>query len=306
MSASPLTPRQLAVLQWVADGCPAGVWPDETHKHSARALEARGLVAVRRQNGIWHAVMRPDGQHYLDHGDYPSRTATAGTPRPTVPRSRKPQMQRPATPGVANETHDPLGALHIELPPARSPSAAESLIAQIQEAGGTLTFDLATDQERARLDAQIRAVRRFGKLPPGLQLISAHPSWRKRILTLAPLPVWMTAAPVPVPVAAQLHNPHPAVAMLRDNGRLPVTGPPRIRRAHKTPHPPWSRCLLPGERTGRDRLPASPPHHPHLRLTVQDPAGRHRRSPGHDHRPRKLITRALRVHTSGKHLQKGR
>ncbi len=37
----PLTDRQLAVLGWIADGCPDGVWPDHSHKLSVGALEVR-------------------------------------------------------------------------------------------------------------------------------------------------------------------------------------------------------------------------------------------------------------------------
>ena len=44
----------------------------------------------------------------------------------------------------------------------------------------------------------------------------------------------------------------------------------------------------PGQRRGRDRLPAHPADHPHLRPADRDPAGRHARSRDHRHRPRKL------------------
>ena len=66
-----LTARQLEVLRWVADRCPARDWPDESHKISARALETRGLVRVRRQNKAWNAGITEDGCYYLDHGGYP-------------------------------------------------------------------------------------------------------------------------------------------------------------------------------------------------------------------------------------------
>lgn len=183
-------------------------------RESLTELEARGLVAVRRRNGAWHAVLRPDGRHYLDHGCYPRTPAPARTAQTIALRQRPPQHA--ARHDTAIETKDAAGPRPGRTPPARSPSPAESLIAQIQAAGGSLTLEPATEQERIRVDAQVRAIRRFGKLPPGLQLIVDQPNWRKRVLTIAPVPAWMAATPVPLTAPAQLRNPHPAVAALRD------------------------------------------------------------------------------------------
>jgi hypothetical protein len=227
MSGRPVTARQLEVLRWVADGCPQDAWPDDTHKHSARALEARGLVAVGRRQGIWHAVLRPAGQHYLDHGCYPNvPAADTASRRPALQRPQlRPQLPgRPASPTAENASAAPQP---IRQRPATSPT--ESLISQIRAAGDRLAIEPATDSERTSLDAQIRAIRRFGKLPPDLQLLVERPSWSKRVLTITPLPGWMTAELALVPVPAHLRNQHPAVAALRDSDRFPVTGPPRSR-----------------------------------------------------------------------------
>ncbi len=51
-SAKPLNDRQLTVLRWIAARCPERDWPDESHKHSARALESRGLAHVARRHGV--------------------------------------------------------------------------------------------------------------------------------------------------------------------------------------------------------------------------------------------------------------
>jgi hypothetical protein len=227
MSGRPVTPRQLEVLRWVANGCPQDAWSDDTHKHSARALEARGLVAVSRHQGIWHAVLRPAGQHYLDHGCYPGApTAATASPRaaPERPQPHPALPSEPAAPAADEVSAMPRPARQL---PATSPT--ESLISQIRAAGDRLTIEPATDSERTSLDTQIRAIRRFGKLPPGLQLLVEQPSWSQRVLTIAPLPGWMAAEPALVPVPAQLRNPHPAVAALRDSDRFRVTGPPRSR-----------------------------------------------------------------------------
>ncbi|WP_272914131.1 hypothetical protein [Arthrobacter sp. H-02-3] len=39
MAKTPPTERQLAVLHWIADGCPAGVMTDPKYKVSAYALD---------------------------------------------------------------------------------------------------------------------------------------------------------------------------------------------------------------------------------------------------------------------------
>jgi hypothetical protein len=37
----PLNERPVAVLSWVADGCPAGVWGDHSYKATDRFLSSR-------------------------------------------------------------------------------------------------------------------------------------------------------------------------------------------------------------------------------------------------------------------------
>ncbi|MDF1705051.1 MAG: excisionase [Aeromicrobium sp.] len=69
--------RQLEVLQWVADGCPEGRWPDgdTSHKMSANALKSRRLVKIRKGTSVekrWEATITEAGRHYLEHGDYPA------------------------------------------------------------------------------------------------------------------------------------------------------------------------------------------------------------------------------------------
>ena len=68
-----LSERQVAVLKWISEGCPEGQWPDETHKHSARALADRGLARVSRKNKVWTASITEAGEYYLEHGAYAPR-----------------------------------------------------------------------------------------------------------------------------------------------------------------------------------------------------------------------------------------
>lgn len=68
---TPLNPRQLDVLYWIHDGCPAGRWPDFTFKATAAALASRRLVKVSKRGGVWSAAILPAGEHYLAKGQYP-------------------------------------------------------------------------------------------------------------------------------------------------------------------------------------------------------------------------------------------
>lgn len=70
-----VTARQLEVLRWIADGCPADRWTGESHKASARALASRGLAKVSRPKsagGSWTATLTDAGCHYLAQGAYPA------------------------------------------------------------------------------------------------------------------------------------------------------------------------------------------------------------------------------------------
>jgi hypothetical protein len=90
---------QLGILQWAADGCPDRAWPDESHKLSARALEGRGLVRVRRVNKRWHAEVTSDGRHYLEHGHYPEAPPV---PVPVPLPSMRSSQAREASGGSAS------------------------------------------------------------------------------------------------------------------------------------------------------------------------------------------------------------
>jgi excisionase family DNA binding protein len=80
----PLSARQLEVLRWIADDCPARDWPSESHKLTARALESRGLAQVRRKGKLWHAILTVHGRYYLDNGRFPEALA----PKSVLARSQ--------------------------------------------------------------------------------------------------------------------------------------------------------------------------------------------------------------------------
>ena len=64
-TAIKLNDKQLALLRWVADGCPEGVMPDETHRISAAALRNRGLATTSGRGPRWKATLTDAGRDYL-------------------------------------------------------------------------------------------------------------------------------------------------------------------------------------------------------------------------------------------------
>ncbi len=107
--AGALNARQVAVLKWIADGCPDGVMAGFTCKTTAVALQGRRLVTVSRRRGVLSAVVTDAGRFYLVHGRHPDRAQTAaagggGAANPrrrTGPSGRVPSRTRPAPPVTA-------------------------------------------------------------------------------------------------------------------------------------------------------------------------------------------------------------
>lgn len=90
----PLSARQLEVLRWLGDGCPERDWPDDTYKHSARALQSRGLASVGRKHKVWTASITDGGRFYLKHGRYPPRVNKGAERAPSNPPALEPGQRR--------------------------------------------------------------------------------------------------------------------------------------------------------------------------------------------------------------------
>ena len=76
-----LREQQIAVLRWIADGCPPRVMVGFTYKTTGYALRDRGLVYISKRGGRWSATITEAGTYYLEHGDYP---APKEAPAPTT------------------------------------------------------------------------------------------------------------------------------------------------------------------------------------------------------------------------------
>jgi hypothetical protein len=66
-----LAERQVAVLRWIADGCPRDVMEGDSHRISAAALRNRGLVTVSGHGASWVAEITQTGREYLEQVDGP-------------------------------------------------------------------------------------------------------------------------------------------------------------------------------------------------------------------------------------------
>ncbi|MCS3427112.1 hypothetical protein [Leucobacter aridicollis] len=59
-----LNAAQIKVLDWIKEGCPAGVFPEDnfSHRISAKALESRGMVRISGHGKTWRASVTERGK----------------------------------------------------------------------------------------------------------------------------------------------------------------------------------------------------------------------------------------------------
>jgi hypothetical protein len=125
-----LTQAQLDLLQWVADGCPGGVFEGFNHHVSAAALRRRGLLRISGHGEQWKAAITDAGQEYL---------------------------QQSKEPGA-------------ELPRQANVSVTEELIQNVEAAGGLLRVKHERGPGSVNWEARVRATIERGKVPAGKKL----------------------------------------------------------------------------------------------------------------------------------------
>jgi hypothetical protein len=104
-----LNERQLELLRWIADGCPAGVMPDESHRISAAALRNRGLATTAGRGATWTAQITPAGTQYLqglDHVDEADPEPQPASPPAAAAGRRRSVTQRDSYHPVARAFRD--------------------------------------------------------------------------------------------------------------------------------------------------------------------------------------------------------
>lgn len=84
----PLSDRQMKVLEWIASGCPSGIWDDYSYKHTTYALADRGLVSVDRRRRHWSTDVTDAGRYYLQHRQYRPEPEPRGSGLSPVKRQK--------------------------------------------------------------------------------------------------------------------------------------------------------------------------------------------------------------------------
>lgn len=230
-----LSQFQMRVLQWIADGCPEGVWTDYRYKTSVYALANRGLVTVDRRRDSWSAQITGEGKHYLKHETYRNEAVTT---------SRRSERASRATSHVV---------------------AADELIDSLRTHGGKVTISNPTCDVRAAYRSAIHKAITDGLVAPDMQL---RYSGRDK----GDLCIWLaqqeepavSAVPKSIPLPDDLRHSHPAVRDLRD--RVPEAlnvSPDQRRRALLILQAIADEC----ERRGHE-FGVSPDDAPAFRITV--------------------------------------
>lgn len=110
-----LNAGQRAVLKWIVEGCPSGVYPDDdfSHRVSARALETRGLIDISGHGKSWRATPTERGRRWPEASDEDRRERE----RMTRPTQRVTTQQ-----GAVEVESGALGRAMRRMPrPARTP-----------------------------------------------------------------------------------------------------------------------------------------------------------------------------------------
>lgn len=265
--SDPINHTQLAVLKWVADGCPDGVMPEGgTRKTSAKALQWRRLLKVSAKGGAWSATLTDAGHHYLTHGSYPDghwttrKHGAAPSSRPQrkpAARSRTADSLRPHRAKVTNKQLRPV----------------DQLIADVMAAGGRLEV-VRKDDKGPSYETLVKSAIRFNKVPAGkILVVERGARWGEATIVLTEPPEWMTVALDPIPVPDRVSKFHPALTQVRARATGKQNSPLR-QRGHRILHAIATTCAARGfevaAAVSRDhygnRTQQKPPHD--LNITV--------------------------------------
>ncbi|MFE5603390.1 hypothetical protein ACFQ8O_29890 [Streptomyces coelicoflavus] len=188
-----LNERQQAVLDWVGQRCPDGVWPDSTYKVSALALQNRGLIKITKHRGYWSAKLTDKGwQELTGRGIRPAEQNT----EPPKPRSRKPTPPRPKTAPKTRTTY------------------ADQLLEELAANNGSLIKPLEPGSHAVNWASRVSAARKSGKIPHTQELYGYRTN-RGYEIKLVDIPAWRLVELIPLSIPARLTKPHSVVATLQ-------------------------------------------------------------------------------------------
>ena len=193
-----LNERQVAVLKWIHDGCPDGVWIDFSDKRTTYALADRKLVIVDKRRGSWSASITANGHYYLEHGTYKieqpsSRSVTSHRmPRGVAPSDGSADSILVSPVDLLVELQNAESGLTLKDPSHGVRAAYRSAISRAVSEGLVAEGYALRHKGRDKGDLVIRLVR-LDDVPPPIERLPA------------------------VPVPETLHGSHAVVRMLRDN-----------------------------------------------------------------------------------------
>ncbi|WP_188744593.1 hypothetical protein [Agromyces bauzanensis] len=199
---APLNDKQLAVLRWVAEGRPKGVYDERfDHRITARALQRRGLLEVRGHGATWRAAVTTDGEYYLAHGDF----------RPTADPEPPPQRSKAAK--VIESQPEPI----------------DDLFERLDASGGSMRIEQPTPRERISIRRAVDQARSAGDLPPHQRLRMSGTKQGPLIVELLTVAAPATERQIPVPQEPNAR--HPEIRALLANRSLLSVSEEQLPRA---------------------------------------------------------------------------
>lgn len=264
-----LNAAQVAVLEWVSQGCPAGVFSGFEHRISAAALRSRGLVRTTGRGASWQAEITPAGKAVLaqQHDDVEERErpAAAGSSAAVPPEKSE---------GLPHHS-----VMHedVKAAPNRPLSKTEQLVADLVAAGGVLRVPYWRNEGEPDYQQRVRSAQRFGKVPAGKRLSTDLVKGELEIrLEDAPAGTNLELAPVPVP--ARAGRLHPVAVRFRELTERHEVSRALLPRCVRIVHGLVTeaerrgyKAAIAGTRDpGRGRDDWSPGHDGHLTITIRD------------------------------------
>lgn len=196
MSRQKLNKRQRSLLWRIANGVRPVTSGEYALATTVYALRNRGLVATRREGGIWTAAITDAGRCYLEHGRQPADAQGPAPDRPKRTIARADQNQK------------------------RPAISADDLIVRLEAAGGSLRIPDPEAPVRAAWRHAIHAAAHSGRLPAGMRLWHTGRDRGDLVVRLVPqraLRAKTSRDDTPtISVPERLTRPHPIVAKLRE------------------------------------------------------------------------------------------
>jgi hypothetical protein len=226
-----LKPGQLAILGWIAEGCPEDRYQGYSHRISAAALQTRGLVKVTGRGSSWKAELTERGAAVAELPDAVERVAGS-----TSSTKRKPSLAPERL--------------------ARAPSKAEKLIADLVAAGGVLRVPYWREDGQPNYRQRATAAQRYRKVPPGKRLVMERVLGGELEIRLEDALPDADVAGQPVPVPRRLSRPHPIAARYRDDSDQHLVSRSMLARSIRIIHALATEAERRGHQVANPNVPA--------------------------------------------------